>query len=123
MKTMVIAEAGVNHNGDLGQAKKLIEVAAKSGADFVKFQTFNADRLVTKKVRKARYQMQNSQYSESQFEMLKSLELSETMHSELIEESRLQTFHIYGISVALARELFSQQECLICRKLKTHLNY
>ena len=90
MKTMVIAEAGVNHNGDLGQAKKLIEVAANSGADFVKFQTFNADRLVTKKVRKARYQMQNSQYSESQFEMLKSLELSETMHSELIEESRVQ---------------------------------
>ena len=90
MNTMVIAEAGVNHNGDLGQAKKLIEVAAKSGADFVKFQTFNADRLVTKKVRKARYQMQNSQYSESQFEMLKSLELSETMHSELIEESRVQ---------------------------------
>ena len=90
MNTMVIAEAGVNHNGDLGQAKKLIEVAAKSGADFVKFQTFNADRLVTKKVRKARYQMQNSKYSESQFEMLKSLELSETMHSELIEESRVQ---------------------------------
>ena len=90
MKTMVIAEAGVNHNGDLGQAKKLIEVAAKSGADFVKFQTFNADRLVTKKVRKAQYQIQNSQYSESQFEMLKSLELSETMHSELIEESRVQ---------------------------------
>jgi len=90
MKTMVIAEAGVNHNGDLGQAKKLIEVAAKSGADFVKFQTFNADRLVTKKVRMAQYQIQNSQYSESQFEMLKSLELSETMHSELIEESRVQ---------------------------------
>ena len=90
MKTMVIAEAGVNHNGDLGQAKKLIEVAAKSGADFVKFQTFSADRLVTKKVRKAQYQIQNSQYSESQFEMLKSLELSETMHSELIEESRVQ---------------------------------
>lgn len=90
MNTMVIAEAGVNHNGDLGQAKKLIEVAAKSGADFVKFQTFNADRLVTKKVRKAQYQVQNSKNSESQFEMLKSLELSETMHSELIEESRVQ---------------------------------
>ena len=90
MTTMIIAEAGVNHNGDLGLAKELIEVAAKSGADFVKFQTFKADRLVTKKVRKARYQMQNSQYSESQFEMLKSLELSESMHSELIEESRVQ---------------------------------
>jgi N,N'-diacetyllegionaminate synthase len=90
MKTMIIAEAGVNHNGELELAKKLIQVAAKSGADFVKFQTFYADRLVTKKVRKAQYQMQNSQYSESQFEMLKNLELTETMHSELIEESRVQ---------------------------------
>ena len=58
MKTMIIAEAGVNHNGELELAKKLIQVAAKSGADFVKFQTFNADRLVTKKVRKAQYQKQ-----------------------------------------------------------------
>ena len=90
MKTMIISEAGVNHNGDLGLAKKLIEVAAKSGADYVKFQTFNADRLVTKKAHKARYQMQNSNSSESQFEMLKSLELSETMHRELIEESVVQ---------------------------------
>ena len=87
---MVISEAGVNHNGDLGLAKKLIEVAAKSGADYVKFQTFNAERLVTKKARKARYQMRNSNSSESQFEMLKSLELSETMHRELIEESGVQ---------------------------------
>lgn len=90
MKTMIIAEAGVNHNGELELAKKLIQVAAKSGADFVKFQTFNADRLVTKKVRKAQYQMQNSESSESQFEMLKRLELSEIMHRELIEESRAQ---------------------------------
>lgn len=90
MKTMVISEAGVNHNGDLGLAKKLIEIAAKSGADYVKFQTFNAERLVTKKARKARYQMRNSNSSESQFEMLKSLELSETMLRELIEESGVQ---------------------------------
>ena len=90
MKTMIIAEAGVNHNGELELAKRLIRVAAKSGADFVKFQTFNADRLVTKKVRKAKYQTQNSESSESQFEMLKRLELSEAMHRELIEESRDQ---------------------------------
>lgn len=90
MKTMIIAEAGVNHNGELELAKKLIRVAAKSGANFVKFQTFNADRLVTKKVRKAQYQMQNSESSESQFEMLKRLELSEVMHRELIEESQAQ---------------------------------
>jgi N,N'-diacetyllegionaminate synthase len=90
MKTMIIAEAGVNHNGELELAKKLIQVAAKSGADFVKFQTFYADRLVTKKVPKAQYQIQNSESSESQFEMLKRLELSEFMHRELIEESREQ---------------------------------
>jgi N,N'-diacetyllegionaminate synthase len=90
MKTIIIAEAGVNHNGELELAKKLIQVAAKSGADFVKFQTFNADRLVTKKVPKAQYQIQNSESSESQFEMLKRLELSEVMHRELIEESRTQ---------------------------------
>jgi len=90
MKTIVISEAGINHNGDLGLAKKLIEVAAKSGADYVKFQTFNAERLVTKGAPKARYQMQNSNSSESQFEMLKSLELSESMHKELIEESAVQ---------------------------------
>ena len=90
MKTMIIAEAGVNHNGDLGLAKKLIEVAAKSGADFVKFQTFNTDQLVTKKASKAQYQIQNSNSSESQFEMLKQLELDEVMHRELIEEARVQ---------------------------------
>ena len=90
MKTIVISEAGINHNGDLGIAKKLIEVAAKSGADYVKFQTFNAERLVTKGAPKARYQMRNSNSSESQFEMLKSLELSESMHKELIEESGVQ---------------------------------
>jgi N,N'-diacetyllegionaminate synthase len=90
VKTMIIAEAGVNHNGELELAKKLIRVAAKSGADFVKFQTFNAERLVIKEVRKAKYQMQNSESSESQFEMLKRLELSEVMHRELIEESRDQ---------------------------------
>jgi N,N'-diacetyllegionaminate synthase len=90
MKTMVIAEAGVNHNGDLGLAKKLIQVAAQSGADFVKFQTFNADQLVTKKASKAQYQMEGSISRESQFEMLKRLELNEIMHRELIEESRVQ---------------------------------
>jgi len=90
MRTMIIAEAGVNHNGDLELAKKLIEAAAKSGGDYVKFQTFNADRLVTKKLRKAQYQIQGSSSGESQFEMLRGLELSENMHRELIEESRAQ---------------------------------
>jgi len=90
MRTMIIAEAGVNHNGDLGTAKRLIEVAAKSGADYVKFQTFSANQLVTKKARKARYQIQGSISDDSQFEMLRRLELNELMHRELIEESRAQ---------------------------------
>jgi N,N'-diacetyllegionaminate synthase len=90
MRTMIIAEAGVNHNGDLDTAKSLIEVAAKSGADYVKFQTFSANQLVTKKARKARYQIQGSISDDSQFEMLRRLELNELMHRELIEESRVQ---------------------------------
>ena len=87
MTTTIIAEAGVNHNGDLELAKKLIQVAAKSGANFVKFQTFKAGLLATKNANKANYQIQNSQVAESQYEMLKNLELSEGIHRELIKEA------------------------------------
>lgn len=90
MRTLIIAEAGVNHNGDMRLAKKLIEVAAESGADYVKFQTFRANQLATKIARKAQYQIQESSSSESQLEMLRSLELSEEMHRELIDESIVQ---------------------------------
>ena len=84
-RTLIIAEAGVNHNGDIKIAKQLIDVAADCGADYVKFQTFSADRIVTKSADKAEYQKQSSDSSESQFEMLKRLELSVEMHLELIE--------------------------------------
>jgi N,N'-diacetyllegionaminate synthase len=84
-RTIIIAEAGVNHNGDINLAKQLVDVAADSGADYVKFQTFNAERIVTKTADKAEYQKQSSDSSESQFEMLKRLELSVEMHLELIE--------------------------------------
>jgi len=84
-RTLIIAEAGVNHNGDITLAKQLVDVAADSGADYVKFQTFNAERIVTKTADKAEYQKQSSDSSESQFEMLKRLELSVEMHLELIE--------------------------------------
>jgi len=84
-RTLIIAEAGVNHNGDINLAKQLVDVAADSGADYVKFQTFNAERIVTKTADKAEYQKQSSDSSESQFEMLKWLELSVEMHLELIE--------------------------------------
>jgi N,N'-diacetyllegionaminate synthase len=84
MKVLIIAEAGVNHNGDLKIAKKLIDAAAEAGADLVKFQTFNADRLVTSTAKKATYQMQTTNNRESQLEMLRRLELSPGVHKELI---------------------------------------
>jgi N,N'-diacetyllegionaminate synthase len=84
-RTLIIAEAGVNHNGDIELAKQLIDVAADSGADYVKFQTFSADRIVTKAADRAEYQKLYSDSSESQYAMLKRLELSVEMHRELIE--------------------------------------
>lgn len=83
-RTLIIAEAGVNHNGNLELAKRLIEVAAEAGADFVKFQTFNADRQVTRAAQKADYQTQTTDSKESQHDMLRCLELSTDMHNELI---------------------------------------
>lgn len=83
-KTYIIAEAGVNHNGDISIAKKLIDAAADAGADAVKFQTFRAERLVCRNAKKADYQMETTDKAESQFEMLKKLELSYDMHIELI---------------------------------------
>jgi N-acetylneuraminate synthase len=79
----VIAEAGVNHNGDLKLARALIDVAVEAGADAVKFQTFRADRLATPDAPKAEYQLQTTGDAESQFEMLRRLELSSDAHREL----------------------------------------
>tara|TARA_B100001564_G_C20644279_1_gene673685 strand:+ start:706 stop:1713 length:1008 start_codon:yes stop_codon:yes gene_type:complete len=81
---LIIAEAGVNHNGDLDLAKQLIDVAADAGADLVKFQTFNADRLVTREAKKSDYQSSATGSAETQHQMLSRLELSANMHRELI---------------------------------------
>ena len=86
--TLIIAEAGVNHNGDLAMAKRLIDAAAEAGADLVKFQTFNAERLVTPTAVKAAYQNRNTGIAESQYDMLKRLELTPGMHDALIGHCR-----------------------------------
>lgn len=84
-QVIIIAEAGVNHNGDISIAKELIVAAAKAGADFVKFQTFNADLLVSKATKKANYQAVNiNDNDDSQYNMLKKLEIPEYWYPELI---------------------------------------
>lgn len=83
-KVFIIAEAGVNHNGSLDLAKKLVDVAVDAGADAVKFQTFKADKLVSKNAQKAEYQMETTAADEFQYDMLKKLELDENAHCELI---------------------------------------
>ena len=83
-KVFIIAEAGVNHNGSVELAKKLIDVAAKSGVDAVKFQTFKTESLVSKNAQKADYQKKTTDKEESQFDMIKKLELDTDTHQELI---------------------------------------
>ena len=96
MTVLIIAEAGVNHNGDVELAKKLIDVASEAGADLVKFQTFNADRLATLAAHKADYQTKTTNSSESQHEMLRRLELTEDMHRELIAHCALRNIGFFS---------------------------
>ncbi len=84
-KTLIIAEAGVNHNGSLENAKLLVDYAALAGADYVKFQTFKADKIISKLAPKADYQLKNTDSTESQLEMVKRLELSVADHKILLE--------------------------------------
>ena len=84
-RVFVIAEAGVNHNGDLKIAKQLIDTASEAGADAVKFQTFQADSLVCRTAKKAEYQLEMTDKAETQYDMLKKLELTQQMHKELME--------------------------------------
>lgn len=87
-KIFIIAEAGVNHNGDIEIAKKLVDEAALAGADAIKFQTFKAENLVCKNASKAEYQLETTNKTESQFDMLKKLELTPEMHVHLIEHCK-----------------------------------
>src|SRR4051812_10290663 len=81
--SFIIAEAGVNHNGDVGKALQMIDLAVKCGADAVKFQSFRADLVVTRNAPKADYQLKTTNHKESQYEMLKKLELTAEAHHQL----------------------------------------
>ena len=87
---IIIAEAGVNHNGEISLAKKLIDIAAEAGADYVRFQTFKSEDLVSMKAKKADYQIKNMSNikDDTQFKMLKKLELSKEDHYSLIDYSK-----------------------------------
>ncbi len=87
-KTIVIAEAGVNHNGNLKLALKLVDIAAESKADYIKFQTFFTNDLVQKKIGLAKYQKKNIKKTTSQYKMLKKLELSEKDHLKIIRRCK-----------------------------------
>jgi len=99
---LIIAEAGVNHNGSLVLAKKLIDVAAKSGADIVKFQTFKAKKLASASAKQAVYQEKNTGVSESQVDMLKRLELKYEDHFTLVDYCKVK--NIEFLSTAFDEE-------------------
>lgn len=90
IRAYIIAEAGVNHNGDLGLAKQLVDVAAEAGADAVKFQTFRAEHVVSRNAPKAEYQTRTTGQAESQLEMIRKLELTEADHEALIAHAKIR---------------------------------
>jgi N,N'-diacetyllegionaminate synthase len=96
MSTLIIAEAGVNHNGDLILARQLIAAAAEAGADLVKFQTFTADAVITTHAEKAEYQNNTTDADESQYAMVKKLELTHEMHGSLIEYCKLKGVQFFS---------------------------
>lgn len=101
-KVLIIAEAGVNHNGSLENAFKLIDAAVDSGVDYVKFQTFKSENLVSKSAKKADYQIQNTGNStDSQYEMLKKLELSHESHELLIDYCKQKNIQFFSTAFDL----------------------
>ena len=96
MKTLIIAEAGVNHNGDLAMARQLVRAAAEAGADMVKFQTFVAGRITAAHAPKADYQKAATGTGESQLDMIARLELSRADHEALIEECRQNSIRFFS---------------------------
>ena len=101
-RVLIIAEAGVNHNGDMATAFKLIDAAVDAKVDWIKFQTFKADKLVSKDARKAEYQSINTgNQEETQFQMLKKLELSHDQHQELITYCNAKNIRFFSTAFDL----------------------
>ena len=97
-KVIIIAEAGVNHNGDINLAKKLIDIAVDAEVDYVKFQTFKAETIVSPNAKKAAYQSKNFEDDDdSQFQMLKKLELSHDQHQELINYCKQKNISFFSM--------------------------
>lgn len=101
-KVLIIAEAGVNHNGSLENAFKLVDAAVDADVDYIKFQTFKAENLVSKSAKKAKYQVENTEdKEESQFDMLKKLELSHEHHEKLINYCRKKNIKFFSTAFDL----------------------
>ena len=101
-KVIIIAEAGVNHNGDINLAKKLIDIAADAKVDYVKFQTFKAENVVSQIAKKASYQITNTKnIEENQLQMLKKLELSHDQHNELISYCKQKNISFFSTAFDL----------------------
>ena len=105
-RTLIIAEAGVNHNGDMALAHELVDAAAEAGADLVKFQTFSAEALVAKDAPKADYQKRLTAGDENQFGMLKRLELSSANHRVLMDQCRERGIGFFSTGFDLASLVF-----------------
>lgn len=109
--TLIIAEIGVNHNGDLDLAKTLISEAKQAGADAVKFQSFKAEELVTKTAEQAAYQIQNTGETCTQFQMLKCLELSHDDHLILIDHCKEENIKFLSSAFGVKDAQFLNQVC------------
>lgn len=117
-KPIIIAEAGVNHNGSIKIAKKLIDVAKIAGADYVKFQTFEAEKLTTKKAKLADYQKKNLKQNRSQYQMLKKLELKKKDHKNLINYCKRKKIKFLSTAFDLESLEFLVKKCKIdCIKI------
>ena len=116
-RVFIIAEIGVNHNGKLSIAKKLIIAAKKCGADAVKFQNFSAENLVTKNAKKAPYQIKNTKNNNSQFDMLKRLELKKENYFELLKFCKYQKIEFLS-SVFDSESIYFLEKKLKIKKIK-----